>query len=278
MVEMQINVKGKLQQEDVTKYTYAMNFKTIVFLILFLLVIASSKVQTSSIEHSALFFGILVACLIYGSFFGLKILAKRNYRTNKLLQSEFEYLLSNNGMNITTEDGQAFLPWNKVYKVRISKDFFAMYISNSQAYLIPKRCFSNANDIESLKDILQSNLPKDKFKINSFRTIFNFARNVSFYLLLIIIVVSVIDYYSSSTANKWEKVSYTQFLRQVEEQKVERVKFVNNNIYGKLKNGQNITTFVPNPSSIIGTLREKKVDITFEESPPPPWWTNLLSK
>ncbi|HMM22185.1 MAG TPA: ATP-dependent zinc metalloprotease FtsH [Selenomonadales bacterium] len=103
-----------------------------------------------------------------------------------------------------------------------------------------------------------------------------FFRNVSFYLLIIIIAISIIDYVSSRNTTKQEK-SYTEFLHQVEEQKVERVTIVENTIRGRLKDGQEFTTVTPNDPTLIGTLREKGVDIKAEQPPQPPWWTTIFS-
>ena len=103
-----------------------------------------------------------------------------------------------------------------------------------------------------------------------------FFRNVSFYLLIIIIAISIIDYYSSKTTNKQE-ISYTQFLQQVQEQKVEKVTIVENAIRGKLKDGVEFTTVAPNDPTLINTLREQGVDIKAEQPPQPPWWTTLFS-
>lgn len=103
-----------------------------------------------------------------------------------------------------------------------------------------------------------------------------FFRNVSFYLLIIIIAISIIDYYSSRTTTKQE-ISYTQFLHQIEEQKVERVTIVDNTIKGKLKDGAEFTTITPNDPSLITTLREKNIDIKAEQPPQPPWWTAIFS-
>ena len=103
-----------------------------------------------------------------------------------------------------------------------------------------------------------------------------FFRNVSFYLLIIIIAISIIDYYSSKTTNKLE-ISYTQFLQQVQEQKVEKVTIVENAIRGKLKDGVEFTTVAPNDPTLINTLREQGVDIKAEQPPQPPWWTTLFS-
>lgn len=103
-----------------------------------------------------------------------------------------------------------------------------------------------------------------------------FFRNVSFYLLIIIIAISIIDYYSSRTTPKQE-VSYTQFLKQVEDQKVERVTIVENTIRGKLKDGQEFSTITPDDPTLINQLREKGVDIKAEQPPQPPWWTTIFS-
>jgi cell division protease FtsH len=103
-----------------------------------------------------------------------------------------------------------------------------------------------------------------------------FFRNVSFYLLIIIIAISIIDYYSSRTTAKQE-MTYTQFLKNVEDQKVERVTIVDNTIRGKLKDGQEFTTITPNDPTLINTLRERNVDIKAEQPPQPPWWTTIFS-
>lgn len=103
-----------------------------------------------------------------------------------------------------------------------------------------------------------------------------FFRNVSFYLLIIIIAISIIDYYSNRTTPKQE-ISYTQFLKQVDEQKVDKVTIVENTIRGKLKDGQEFTAVAPNDPTLINQLREKGVDIKAEQPPQPPWWTTVFS-
>ena len=103
-----------------------------------------------------------------------------------------------------------------------------------------------------------------------------FFRNVSFYLLIIIIAISIIDYYSSRTNNKQE-ITYTSFLQQVQEQKVEKVTIIENTVRGKLKDGTEFTTVVPNDPTLINMLREKGVDIKAEQPPQPPWWTTIFS-
>ncbi|MDU4961249.1 MAG: ATP-dependent zinc metalloprotease FtsH [Sporomusaceae bacterium] len=103
-----------------------------------------------------------------------------------------------------------------------------------------------------------------------------FFRNVSFYLLIIIIAISIIDYYSSRTTTKQE-ITYTQFIRLVEEKKVENVTIVENTIRGKQKEGPEFTTVTPDDPTLIETLRAKEVEIKAEQPPQPPWWTTVFS-
>ncbi|MDL2281020.1 ATP-dependent zinc metalloprotease FtsH [Selenomonadales bacterium OttesenSCG-928-I06] len=103
-----------------------------------------------------------------------------------------------------------------------------------------------------------------------------FFRNVSFYLLIIIIAISIIDYYSTKTTPTQE-ISYTQFLQSVESNQVSQVTIVENNIKGKLADGQEFTAVAPDDPTLIGLLRTKGVEIKAEMPPSPPWWTTIFS-
>lgn len=83
-------------------------------------------------------------------------------------------------------------------------------------------------------------------------------------LLILIIGISVVDYYNTKTSKKYqEQVSYTQFLKQVEEQKVSRVTIEHNKMIGVLKNGQVISTDIPVSADLIETLKKNNVEYRF---------------
>lgn len=104
-----------------------------------------------------------------------------------------------------------------------------------------------------------------------------FFKNVIFYLLLIMIVIGMFDYYSA-TPVKQAELSYTKFLQQVDEDKIKQVTIVDNIISGKLSDGKEFTTVVPNnDASLITKLQSKNVDIKAELPPQTPWWTNILT-
>lgn len=103
-----------------------------------------------------------------------------------------------------------------------------------------------------------------------------FFRNVSFYLIIIIIAISIIDYYSAKT-NVKQEITYSQFIKQVQEKEIKQVTIVDNFISGKLSSGKDFTTIAPRDTALIPTLRENNVEIKAELPPQPPWWTSIFS-
>ena len=103
-----------------------------------------------------------------------------------------------------------------------------------------------------------------------------FFRNVSFYLLIIIVAIWLIEYYSTNTVSKTD-ISYSNFMKQVQQDEVKRVTIVENVITGKLKSGADFTTVAPEDPELIHTLRSHDVEIKAELPPQPPWWMNIIS-
>ncbi len=103
-----------------------------------------------------------------------------------------------------------------------------------------------------------------------------FLKNVLFYLLIIICAIWIIDSYSANTMQKTD-ISYTAFMKHVQQDEVQQVTVVDNVIRGKLKNGNDFTTVVPKDDSLIPTLRARDIEIKAELPPEPPWWTTVLS-
>ncbi|MCI2110323.1 MAG: ATP-dependent zinc metalloprotease FtsH [Acidaminococcaceae bacterium] len=104
-----------------------------------------------------------------------------------------------------------------------------------------------------------------------------FFRNVAFYLLIIVIAIWVIDYYSASNTPKTD-ISYSNFMKQVQQDDVKSVTIIDNNVIkGNLKSGPDFSTIAPRDAKMIETLRSRDVEIKAELPPQPPWWTTLLS-
>ena len=104
-----------------------------------------------------------------------------------------------------------------------------------------------------------------------------FFKNVIFYLLLIMVVIGMFDYYSAAPVKQTD-LSYTKFLQQVDESKIKQVTIVDNVISGKLSDGKEFTTIVPNnDANVMPKLQAMNVDIKAELPPQPPWWTGIVS-
>lgn len=103
-----------------------------------------------------------------------------------------------------------------------------------------------------------------------------FFRNVSFYLLIIIVAIWIIEHYSANNVSKTD-ISYSNFIKQVQQDDVKRVTIVENVISGKLKSGADFTTIAPNDPELINTLRKHDVEIKAELPPQPPWWMTIIS-
>lgn len=103
-----------------------------------------------------------------------------------------------------------------------------------------------------------------------------FFKNVAFYLLIVIVAIWMIDYYSASTVSKSD-ITYSAFMKYVQQDEVKQVTIVDNTITGKLKDGKTFSTVAPQDQTLIPTLRSRDIEIKAELPPQPPWWTNILS-
>ena len=103
-----------------------------------------------------------------------------------------------------------------------------------------------------------------------------FFKNVTFYLLIIIVAIWMIDYYSASTVSKTD-ITYSAFMKHVQQDEFKQVTIVDNVISGKLKDGKDFSTVAPSDDSLIPTLRARDIEIKAELPPQPPWWTTILS-
>lgn len=102
-----------------------------------------------------------------------------------------------------------------------------------------------------------------------------FLKNVIFCLLIVMAVVGIMDY--TATQTKTNDISYTEFMKHVQQDEVRSVSIQDTAITGKLKNGATFTTVAPDDASLIPTLRARDVEIKAELPPKPSIWPTVLS-
>jgi len=106
--------------------------------------------------------------------------------------------------------------------------------------------------------------------------LFKFFKNVAFYLLIVVAAIWAMDHYSAGNVSKTD-ISYTAFIKHVQQDEVKSVTISENGITGRLKDGKTFTTVAPNDSTLIPTLRSRDVEIRAALPPQTPWWATLLS-
>ena len=103
-----------------------------------------------------------------------------------------------------------------------------------------------------------------------------FSKKLVLYLLIIAIAVFAIDSLAGQNTNKAE-MSYTGFVQQVQQKKVESVTITNDHgIKGKLKNGTDFVSYAPSDDTLIKTLTDNGVEITAAPPEQPSWCVSLL--
>lgn len=100
---------------------------------------------------------------------------------------------------------------------------------------------------------------------------------MALYVLLIVIAVSMFQAFLTPQ-EKRQEISYSEFMTQVDEEKVDSVVMTNNSITGVLKDGTKFSTYAPdNDAKLLTNLEDKKVSITAKPPEQPSWWMSLLS-
>jgi cell division protease FtsH len=101
-------------------------------------------------------------------------------------------------------------------------------------------------------------------------------RSVLLYILLLFVSIAMVNFFQGQ-GNAKKEMTYTEFTKALKDSKVSEVKIIEKTVTGKLKDGTEFKTVIPEDPSIWALLDQKGVATTFELPPQPPWWTSLLS-
>lgn len=104
-----------------------------------------------------------------------------------------------------------------------------------------------------------------------------FTKNIFLYVLIIGAAILMINSFTDSHKPKSE-LSYTGFMKQVVEKKVESVTITgDNSITGKLKSGTEFATYAPRDNTLINQLAANGVEITAKPPEQPSFWVSILT-
>lgn len=100
---------------------------------------------------------------------------------------------------------------------------------------------------------------------------------MALYVLLIIIAVSIFNTFVHPQEKNTE-ITYSDFISQVEKKNVSSVVMTNNAVTGKMKDGTEFATYIPdNNTQLLNKLNDGNVTITAKPPEQPSWWMSLLS-
>lgn len=108
----------------------------------------------------------------------------------------------------------------------------------------------------------------------------NFFRSISFYLLIFILILSLVQWYSTQDTTQL-KLGYSELIQMIDRNQVKRIKFVDNNVSGVLKDGRDFVSYVPDfAGDFFDKINAKaeKGELVVEAEPMPtaPWWSSIL--
>lgn len=100
---------------------------------------------------------------------------------------------------------------------------------------------------------------------------------MALYVLLLIIAVSIFNTFVHPQEKNTE-ITYSDFISQVEKKNVSSVVMTNNAVTGKMKDGTEFATYIPdNDTQLLNKLNDGNVTITAKPPEQPSWWMSLLS-
>jgi hypothetical protein len=105
----------------------------------------------------------MIVILVLASLLRIAV-GRKYYRTNKRLQREFTYIFSEEKIMIVNDENSSRVDWDDLYAAKESKKIIALYISTLQAYILPKRFFTEEEEKE-VKGFIRKKMEPKKFRL-----------------------------------------------------------------------------------------------------------------
>ena len=116
-------------------------------------------------ESDSFWANLLPSVVLVITFGAVYFNTKKQMASNRALSERVHYVFSENGIEATAPSSSGQTGWQNVYKAYETKTNFLIFISKNMMYVIPKRCFADAEQVASFKSLLRSQLDaKAKWK------------------------------------------------------------------------------------------------------------------
>jgi len=84
-------------------------------------------------------------------------LYRKKFKKDRLLKENVTYKIDLKGLEASRERGSVFMSWSDYNSIKEYQDLFLLYISDTQAQIIPERCFQTEEDIQHFKLLIANN-------------------------------------------------------------------------------------------------------------------------
>lgn len=191
MGENKIAVKVRIEPADIIHFqeiilktkTKIFNFRWVFILLISLISIimalynnadSSTAVRETVKENvefpgQAIFFIVLFIIYITAPFLTKKG-ALKQYKNNKKLHGEIEYVFADDGLSGHSEYDESRYLWEHFSNAVETNYAFVLFISNNVGIIFPKRYFLNMDDIEAVRKLLKENMPGKKYQTVKIRS------------------------------------------------------------------------------------------------------------
>ncbi len=171
---MEIKKKMELTFKDYLGFNYHfMRKRTIIFpiavIIIMTLIIVLQGVTGYGIGWPAVFssrlivYYVIILLLPLLSILVLRIAAKKQYESSKLMKSENEIIINETGVSQSNKFGYTSIEWADLNKVEESKSAFYIYIAKRQAFVLPKRILDSGEG-DTVRTLISKYMAPNKYR------------------------------------------------------------------------------------------------------------------
>jgi hypothetical protein len=160
-----IEVTFRLTQQDLHK-VYFHTFLRLWLLIPLVLCMIAIVILSAWMDRTChtsylipiLRFVTVAAALVVISFALPYLLARNTMRTSAAFKGDLRYTFDASGVNAVTPASQSHMNWSGFHRAVELKDFFLLYMSSRVFHIVPKRVFSNPDQLDAFRSLLLSTL------------------------------------------------------------------------------------------------------------------------
>ena len=151
--------------QERVKYIFTFLIWFIFFIEFFIFFLSSSNISFFQSNQSTILAFFLSIGALIPIFVRTNSKLKKAYNSDSNFRMEQIYAANADGFSVHTEQSDSKFAWRNLFAVYEHKEMIIIYVSNTKAFLIPKRFFSSEEDRNNLKTLITENAKLIKVKL-----------------------------------------------------------------------------------------------------------------